>query len=97
MHRHGSALSRLRAVLMSTAPDPHSLVPQCLDYAPILVPTAVLWIKTNLDPATVCTDLAMCSAEAARSLHSSILKVISAHKSPPYVVSSASLWMSLTR
>lgn len=46
---------------------------QCMDYSPILVPTAVLWINTNLPPATVCADLAMCSV--MKGLHSVLLQV----------------------
>ena len=54
---------------------------QCLDYAPILIPTAVLWVKSNLSPATVCEDLAMCLATEGRvkSLPSSFLQVL-----PPF-------------
>ena len=47
---------------------------QCLDYTPILVPTAVLWISTNFPPSVVCADLAMC--EAAKTLRSLLSQVI---------------------
>lgn len=45
---------------------------ECLDYVPILVPTAVLWINTNLPPPTVCAELAMCTA--MKGLHSAFLQ-----------------------
>lgn len=45
---------------------------QCLDYTPILVPTAVLWLGTNFPPSVVCADLAMC--EAMKALQSFLLQ-----------------------
>ena len=70
MSVNAARLLRLRA---STALSGLTLCrSQCLDYTPILVPTAVLWLSTNFPPSVVCADLAMC--EAAKALRLYLLK-----------------------